>query len=184
MHIRGEIAEASPPQATLLQDKLSARSRPANAGPALKGRLEGTVCTTYKRNRLLSVWNGRVFRALSGLIAFTLLLRAMIPVGFMPDLAAARDGVFTFVICSGSGFSTITLDANGDPVEPGSGHDAEAVSPCLFAPIGPALPASHPSGSLAQAGFSLLASWSPVLAAGHLRYRPTALRPRAPPLRA
>ena len=122
-----------------------------------------------------------MFRALTGLLAFVLLLRAMIPVGFMPDLAAARDGVFTFVICSGSGFSTITLDANGDPVESDSGHEAEATGHCIFAPVGPALLASQWPDPVVQLHGSAPVLWSPILAAGHLRHRPSALRPRAPP---
>ena len=124
-----------------------------------------------------------MFRVLSGLIAFTLLLQAMIPVGFMPDPAAARDGVFKLVICNGSGFSTITLDANGDPVETDSEHEAETASACFFAPIGPALPSIQDLIPVSQAGLPVPTSWSPILAAGHLRYQPTALRPRAPPLR-
>ncbi|MGP1256416.1 MAG: hypothetical protein ACTS10_18495 [Kiloniellales bacterium] len=124
-----------------------------------------------------------MFRTLTGLITFVLLLRAMIPVGFMPDLAAARDGVFTLVICSGSGVSTITLDANGDPVDPDAGHDAEATSHCIFAPIAPVLLASQWPDLVAQMRTSAPAPWSPILAAGHLRYQPSGLRPRAPPLR-
>lgn len=124
-----------------------------------------------------------MFRALTGLIAFTLLLRAMIPVGFMPDPAAAREGVFKLVICNGSGFSTITLDANGDPVETDSNHETETASACFFAPIGPALPSSQDLVPVSQVGLSGPTPWSPILAAGHLRYRLTALQPRAPPLR-
>ncbi|WP_119168678.1 DUF2946 family protein [Algihabitans albus] len=124
-----------------------------------------------------------MFRALTGLIAFCLLLRAMIPVGFMPDLAAARDGVFTLVICTGNGLSTIELDANGDPVDPDDRHEAEAQSHCTFAPIGPVVLTSLPADLTSRALASAPASWSSIPAAGHIRYRPTALLPRAPPLR-
>lgn len=57
-----------------------------------------------------------------------MVVRAVVPVGFMPDLTRLADGVFEIVICSPDGIATITVDAAGDPVtphhaDPGPMHD-------------------------------------------------------------
>jgi hypothetical protein len=62
------------------------------------------------------------------LVAFA--LRAIIPIGYMPDFSAAAKGVFKVVICSQMGTKTISLDANGKPIpgQQGDHHD----QPCAF----------------------------------------------------
>jgi hypothetical protein len=56
-------------------------------------------------------------------------LRALVPLGWMPESA----GGATLVICTAQGLSTIQLDSEGNPVEPGSddgsGHET---APCIF----------------------------------------------------
>lgn len=65
------------------------------------------------------------------LVVLAVFLRAMIPVGYMPG--DRDDGTFTMVICSGFGTQTITVDAQGQPVNdtdhPQSGEH------CPFAPV-------------------------------------------------
>lgn len=44
------------------------------------------------------------------------LLQAFLPAGFMPDISALRQGTFEIVVCTGTGFETLTVDENGNPV--------------------------------------------------------------------
>ena len=76
-------------------------------------------------------------RLLTRLLVLCLFLRALIPAGFMPDLAAARDGVITITICTAYGMTTVALDENGDPVEPDQAPETETREHCRFAPAGP-----------------------------------------------
>ena len=46
-------------------------------------------------------------------------MRAVVPLGFMPDLSRLADGVLEIVICSGDGMATLAVDAAGSPVSPG-----------------------------------------------------------------
>lgn len=73
-------------------------------------------------------------RCVLTLLAIIILLRAIVPVGFMPDLSQLANGVFEVVICSGDGLSTITVDGDGNPVAP-HGSDTGPVEDglCPFA---------------------------------------------------
>ena len=79
----------------------------------------------------------------ANLLLIALMLRALVPVGYMPDFAAAAKGEYKVVICSAAGSKTISLDADGIPVpaDPSEQHD----QPCAFAGVlafaGPALEA-------------------------------------------
>ncbi len=53
------------------------------------------------------------------LLAVLMVLRAAVPLGFMPDLTRLAGGVLEIVICSAEGIGTITVDESGDPVTPG-----------------------------------------------------------------
>lgn len=118
---------------------------------------------------------------LPSLIALCVLLRALVPVGFMPDLAAAREGVFTIVICTADGLSAFAVNARGEPVGPDHERDADAKDHCPFAPIASIVLNADPQDAQPQAFAAADASWSPIEAARHIRHRPTSLRPRAPP---
>ena len=120
-------------------------------------------------------------RALTRLIVCCVLLRALIPAGFMPVPAVAQDGIFSIVICTADGFSTITVDGNGDPVDPDHGGDAPAKDHCPFAPVGWVIPTVIPADPQPRTFSAAVARWSPIEAAGHAHYRPTSLNPRAPP---
>lgn len=54
------------------------------------------------------------------LTAILFALQLAIPAGFMPNIAAAKAGVYEIVICTGTGFTTITVDETGQPVSPAS----------------------------------------------------------------
>ena len=76
-------------------------------------------------------------RPLLHLVLFLFLLRALVPPGYMPDLAAAQDGIITLVICSPDGLRTISLDENGNPVEPGEApEEHQRQQHCPFASVG------------------------------------------------
>jgi hypothetical protein len=47
---------------------------------------------------------------LSLILATVVLLRAFIPVGFMPELSALHDGKINFIVCTGFGTKTIQVD--------------------------------------------------------------------------
>jgi len=47
-----------------------------------------------------------------------ILMRAMIPVGFMPDLSGFGQGLFEIVICTGDGARTITAHQDGGAAPP------------------------------------------------------------------
>lgn len=71
---------------------------------------------------------------ISTLLAVVILVRALVPVGFMPDLSRLADGVYEIVVCTGDGLGTITVDSAGDPVSPdGSGSAPVQNSLCPFA---------------------------------------------------
>lgn len=62
-----------------------------------------------------------------------LLLRAMLPPGYMPDLSALGEGGLPLVICTGAAQNvTLLLDADGKPVKT-SDMPAPSDVPCLFA---------------------------------------------------
>ena len=93
------------------------------------GRKSQNVGHTAERGRYAG-------RLLVQLTLFLVLLRALIPPGYMPDLAAAQDGVITLVICSPDGLRTVSLDENGKPVEPGESPDEHQRQHCPFASVG------------------------------------------------
>ncbi len=73
----------------------------------------------------------RVRAVVARILVVAFALHAAIPLGFMPDLKSLNDGRIDIVICTGAGFKTIEIDANGNPVEPDS---PDTVSPaCPFA---------------------------------------------------
>lgn len=77
---------------------------------------------------------GRTGRALAAWTLFcTLLLRAMLPPGYMPDLSALGNGGLPLVICTGAAQEVpLLLDADGQPVKT-SDMPAPSDVPCLFA---------------------------------------------------
>lgn len=76
-------------------------------------------------------WRVHLVRVL--LAAFA--LRAIIPVGYMPDLTAVSNGVLKIVICSSDGIKTVALNADGTPAAPDR-HGEAHKHPCAFSGIG------------------------------------------------
>ncbi len=86
-----------------------------------------------KTSRMTSV----LARWLSQLLLVAVLLRALIPVGYMPDLPAAANGLFKVVICTTDGAKTLAVDANGDlaPTEHPADEGDHRDHPCAFSGI-------------------------------------------------
>jgi hypothetical protein len=61
------------------------------------------------------------------LLAFA--FRALIPVGYMPDMNALQKGVFTLTICTSQGAQNIIADEDGQPVQK---HQAKQDGTCLY----------------------------------------------------
>ncbi len=70
------------------------------------------------------------------------LLRALIPIGFMPDLSGLSSGELKIVICKAGGSEVLIVNDDGSPAN----HDASGHGdgPCAFAGIAAATPADLP----------------------------------------
>lgn len=74
------------------------------------------------------------------LIALALLMKLLVPAGFMPTASA---GMVTIELCTGAGAQTMTIPGGNDHDKQG-GH-GKAESPCVFAGLGaPSLAAADP----------------------------------------
>lgn len=79
-----------------------------------------------RRHSALMTLNGWVAR----LFLAVFMLRALIPVGMMPDAQAAAEGILKVVICTPAGAKTVALGADGQPVQDqGAIHHDQ---PCAF----------------------------------------------------
>lgn len=88
------------------------------------------------------------------LLACFVLLRSLIPVGFMPNMAELSHGKIDFVICTGVGFKTIQVDPI--TLQPSSEHAQTEHS------------ASHHSTNTICPFFSLTSAVLPILLLGTL----------------
>jgi len=61
-------------------------------------------------------------------------LRAAIPVGYMPDLGQLKHGEVRIVICTGSGTQALLVDEQGQPVDDANGKSGPhaAAGDCAF----------------------------------------------------
>ena len=120
-------------------------------------------------------------RLLVKLLVLCFFLRALVPAGFMPDLSAARDGVITITICTAYGISTISLDENGDPIDPEETPEQQSGDLCRFASAG-SIDLPEPPREVTASGFVLYAALqSPRDTITHGRRIAGPLGPRAPP---
>ncbi|MEQ1669948.1 MAG: DUF2946 family protein [Hyphomicrobium sp.] len=70
---------------------------------------------------------------LSRLLIVAFALRALIPVGYMPDFASAANGSFKVVICTAAGTQTVYLNLDGSPPTPQ--HTSNDGDQCAFSGI-------------------------------------------------
>jgi hypothetical protein len=111
-------------------------------------------------------------------MALLLMLRAVIPVGYMPDMAALQKGELKLQICSGMGVKTITLPQDDAPQPKHDGKEKLAHCPFGAAPSLAVLPEAAVIAALVwQASLAT----TPILAVPEKRDGNPAARPRAPP---
>lgn len=65
-------------------------------------------------------------------LVLALLVRSLIPLGFMPG-ASAKGALVPLVICAGTAVQTVYLPASQLPTAPGDHHPAESHGACIFA---------------------------------------------------
>jgi hypothetical protein len=87
------------------------------------------------RLRMFSLHRHPASRIAARLALLLFALRAMLPVGYMPDLGALKEGQVQIVICTGTGTQALFVDASGQPIDhesdPGEGYGGAA--DCAFA---------------------------------------------------
>lgn len=71
-------------------------------------------------------------RVIAHLALFLFALRALIPVGFMPDLQALASGSVEIVICTPDGLQSVRVDENGDRLPDDGKKDPVASEECPF----------------------------------------------------
>jgi hypothetical protein len=115
------------------------------------------------------------------LVMLALLVRAFIPLGYMPGMAKT-DGTFQMVVCSLDGPKTITVDLAFDP-ESSEKHEAASQDHCVFALLGHITPCDDNGLYAARASLND----STLLVSLDDQYTPSVrlagqAQPRAPPL--
>lgn len=105
-------------------------------------------------------------------------LRALVPVGYMPDFGSLAEGTLEVVICTGVGSKTIVLDDAGKPVP--SKHTGKVDHPCAFTGMAAAAAPAADLELVAQ-GYDARHFVSPVLNHHVLRRLGSVLGPRGPP---
>lgn len=73
-------------------------------------------------------WRGRLCAQLA---LFLFILRAAIPVGFMPDIGALANGAVEIVICTPEGLQTLRVDQDGQPL-PDDGKQPASSDECPY----------------------------------------------------
>jgi hypothetical protein len=62
-------------------------------------------------------------RWLCQLVALCFVIRALVPLGYMPDLNSAHDGTFKLVICTSTGLQVVAIGDDGQPIsDPATSH--------------------------------------------------------------
>ena len=127
--------------------------------------------------------NGPGVPPLALLLAALVLLRALIPAGFMPDLSDAASGRFSILICTAAGTRALIADPTGAPKAPGDAEHASVVEGlCPFAAAG-AMALAGLMVVLARPRRPLARALPPSSeAVAGRRYPAGSLGPRAPPL--
>jgi len=118
--------------------------------------------------------------ALWRLVALLFALRALVPAGFMPDVAQAQQGRFALAFCTATGAKTRLADLATFTKDDGKSGGHSAAGECSFAvSAAPALPAALPFALPAASPVAAAAASAPLLLAAAPRGPP--LGSRAPP---
>jgi hypothetical protein len=98
----------------------------------------------------LAVWR-------MALVAFV--IRALVPVGFMPSYAALNDGRFELAICSAA-IGAVSADATKSPLVPAAPKSPQP-SDCVFGTVASQTLVLQMAGALAAPAFVVAANWAP-----------------------
>lgn len=85
------------------------------------------------RSRTSLTTNRPAFRFAACLALLLLALRSVVPVGYMPDAGALKEGQVRIVICDPSGLRALFVDEAGQPIEDTGGAGHAAAEDCGFA---------------------------------------------------
>lgn len=102
-----------------------------------------------------SLKEGSVGRATVRVAMLLFALRALVPVGYMPDLGGLREGQVQIVICTGAGTQVLLVDANGQPLDRNHAPDHAGAADCAFATATASalvLPATAPTPGVPAVG--------------------------------
>ena len=131
---------------------------------------------------------GRSTSPMKGVVArlalLLFVLRALVPVGFMPDLAGLADGRIEIVLCTPEGLKAVSFDKDGRPLphDDSQKHDAVTGGDCPFGlAVGTALLAPDTAEAFVVAfATAVLARHPDDFRLGPPAHGPP-LGPRAPP---
>lgn len=104
------------------------------AAPSEEARRFGAldICRPVRKDRRMFGGThrriGPVWRAVARLTLIAFALRALLPIGFMPDLHALQDGRFEIVLCTADGAHLLTVGSDGQPIDPDSSKDPKSQS--------------------------------------------------------
>jgi hypothetical protein len=108
---------------------------------------------TIRRQKNLQLTFGRLFM---WLMAVILVLRALMPTGFMPDVGAMQGSRFEVAFCTGTGsVKSFTIESAGAPGHSSDSDKAERSASCPFSIMNAAV--AMPSADLHLDGIPLLA---------------------------
>lgn len=90
---------------------------------------------THLRSRSLREWLG-------GLLLVALVIRALVPLGFMPDIRALGNGDIKIVICTADGAKSVSVDPDGQP-RPDKGASSHDFACAFGKPVALAIPSQE-----------------------------------------
>ena len=70
-----------------------------------------------------------IWRSVARVVIALFLLRAMIPVGFMPDLKALQDGRVEITLCTADGLKTVLAESPGHSKDSGQDRSSDSNKP-------------------------------------------------------
>lgn len=124
--------------------------------PALGRELRRAGSWVTMRASRTGLTAGGVRSWLSRAVLCCLILRALIPTGYMPDFGATPAGAFKVVICSAAGTKTIALDRDGNPLpDRNDGHHGE---PCAFGALAQAMSTAPDAAVAASPAYRIVAA--------------------------
>ena len=96
-----------------------------------------TPVAKLKQVRIVALMTSfRTHKWILGLVSLALILRALIPLGYMPNLASLANGQIQMVVCTGSGPQMVTVAGDFDPLKKTHPADTTKTEHGLFCAVG------------------------------------------------